>query len=336
MAVNPTFCARAPAYNAARLDPWTLRFERGANNLEVLGPSLLGTENPVPFPVSVTLAGTGLTPTISWQVPGSFAPDAFRVNVFDKNRRLSDGSADVIHSQPISPSATSFTLPPVLNSGLSLQNGGNYSINLQLIETRNHVAFTGNNAEILRRSSSFFAFTPLSGNVPDEVALPTVVNGIYNFNIVDVGPASITFIDPFVAVGYDYAVGAGDPNFASVLLPDVGDGQFTLEFTDAGGDKSVSLQEGVQYFFGQGGVGAFKVRGIETSAGLDPENVAAFITGLTFVSSGAFTGTITPVTVFVPIPEPSTYAMFMFGLVALLVARRRAPAVALGRATVAQ
>lgn len=323
LAVNADFCSRSLGFNAGRLDPWTLRFERGANNLEVQGPSLLGTENPVPFPVSVSISGTGLTPTISWQVPAAFAPDGFRVNVFDKSRILAGGNADVIHSQAINPSATSFTLPSTLSSGLVLQEGGNYTISLQLIETRNHIAFTGNNAEILRRSASFFAFTPLSGDVPNIVSLPTVANGVYNFNVAEVGPTSITFIDPFVAVGYDYAVGAGDPNFASVKLPNVGDGEFTLEFSDASGDKSVALSEGVQYFFGQGGVSAFKVRGIETAAGLDPDNVTAFITGLTFTEQGSFTGTMTPVTVFVPIPEPSTYAMFALGLAGLAAARRR-------------
>jgi hypothetical protein len=37
---------------------------------------------------------------------------------------------------------------------------------------------------------------------------------------------------------------------------------------------------------------------------LDPDNVTAFITGLTFVRSGDFTGTMTPLTVEVTVPEP--------------------------------
>lgn len=324
LSVNPQFCARTTPFNAGRLEPWTLRFTRASDQLEVSGPSLTGATQAVPFPSSVTLSGSGTTPTVSWQVPNGFAPDGFRVNVFDKNRRLDNGAADIVHSVAIGADSTSYTLPSTFSSGLDLQVGGNYTIQLQLIETRGHVAFDNNNALILRRSSSYFAFTPLTGDNPPDVALPTVDNGVYNFNVGAVGPSSITFIDPFVAVGYDYAIGEGNPNFASVLLPDVGDGQYTLEFTGSDGAQSVDLESGTQYFFGGRGVSAFKVRGIETSAMLDPENVTAFITGLTFSANGAFTGTMTPVTEFVSgIPEPSTYALMALGLLGIGVANRR-------------
>ncbi len=324
LAVNANFCGRTTAFNAGRLQPWTIRFTNGVDTLERAGPSLAGAEVAVPFPVSVTLSGSGLTPTISWQVPGAFAPDGFRVNVFDNNRRLANGNADVVHSVAIAASATAYTLPSTFSSGLSLVEGGNYTINLQLIETRGHVAFNGNNAQILRRSNSYFAFTPLSGEDPPDVALPTVDNGVYNFNVLGVGPGSITFIDPFVAVGYDYATGAGDPNFASVLLPNIGDGNFTLDYTDANGAQSVGLAHGTQFFFAQGGVSAFRVSGIETEAMLDPANATAFITGLTFASAGNFTGTMTPITVFVAeVPEPQTWGLMLAGLAGLAAWRRR-------------
>ena len=300
---------------------------RGAESLTVAGPSLAGSELAVPFPVSVTLSGSGLTPTISWQVPGGFAPDGFRVNVYDKNKLGLNGQPDIVHSVAIAPSATAYTLPSTFSSGLQLAAGGNYTINLQLIETRGHVVFNNNNAEILRRSSSFFSFTPLTDESPPDVKLPTVVDGVYNFHVTDVGPSSITFIDPLVAVGYDYATGSGDPNFASVLLPNVGDGQYTLSYADAGGAHSVAVSEGAQFFFAQGGVNRFRVLGIETDAGLDPANATAFITGLSFASAGSFTGTMTPITTFVPgVPEPQTSALLLLGLAALgAVLRRHRP-----------
>jgi hypothetical protein len=324
--ISPSFCSRSTTFNAGRLEPWTLRFTRGAESLEVLGPSLAGAENPVPFPVSVSLTGSGVTPTVSWVVPGGFVPDGFRINVHDKNLLDNTGRPDQVHSANIAPNATSYTLPSVFSGGRPVEIGGNYTITLQLIETRDHVTFTNNNAEILRRSSSFFAFTPLGEGAPPNVALPTVdESGVYNFNVAEVGPSSITFIDPFVAVGYDYAVGAGDPNFASVLLPEAGDNQFTLQYTDAGGAQSVALAAGTQYFFAAGGVSNFRVSGIETSAMLDPADATAFITGLTFTAAGSFTGTMTPITEFVAeVPEPSTYGLMALGLFTLgLRARRR-------------
>lgn len=338
LAVNTNFCSNSTAFNANRVaQPWTLRFQRtGETPVLVAGPSLAGTEAPVPFPVDVTISGGGLIPTISWTIPGGFAADAVRLNIFDRNAILTNGQADIIHSIAIASNAGSYAIPATLTTGRRLALGGDYVFNVQLIDTRgNPTVFvaSNNNAEILRRSSSFFNFTPLSAGGPPNVSLPTVVNGVYHFSITSVGPNSVTFIDPFVAVGYDYAIGQGDPNFASVLLPTgIGDNLYDLfvwdgvDFVDSGTD----LVGGSQFFFGAGGVDRFSIRGIETSAGLDPNNVAAFITGLTFVSNGSFTGTMTPITVEVAagVPEPGTTLLLAACATAWLGARwRRRPSI---------
>ena len=204
------------------------------------------------------------------------------------------------HSVAIPPTSTSYPIPATLSSGRSLVLGGSYSIDLQLIETRGHVPFaSNNNALILRRSQSFFSFSPVTIEVPD-VHLPQVgpdpdpdddLGAPYQFSIELVGPDNVTFIDLAVAVGYDYAIGTGDPNFASVTLPDVGDGVYDVIV----GGVHHTVLAGQQFFFAEGGVAAFSVRGIEASAGLDPGNVNAFLTGLTFIRTGSFTGTMTPV-----------------------------------------
>jgi hypothetical protein len=323
LAVNADFCSRTTAYNASRTtQPWTIQFRNGTDSRSVTSPTLVGAETAVPFPTSVTISGSAAAPTISWVIPGGFNPDGLRVNIFDKNIIRADGGRDVVHTAAIASNATSYTLPASFSSGQTLNANGQYAINLQLIETRGHVAFTNNNAEILRRSSSFFDFTPKVASASQAVVLPTVSEGVYNFSVARVGPDSVTFIDPLVAVGYDYATGLGDPNFASVILPGVGDGQFLLAFTQGGVARTANLAAGVQYFFGGVGVNSFRVTDIETSAGLDPNDVAAFVTGLTFASVGAFTGTMTPLTVFVPdpvtgVPVPATLGLVLLGLFGL-------------------
>ena len=204
---------------------------------------------------------------------------------------------------------------------------GSYAINFQAIDTRRHVAFTGINAQIFSRSNSWFDFAPLTGDVPHDVALPTIdLNGVYNFHVADVGLDHVTFIDPDVATGYHYAIGATGPNFQSLLLPNIGDGEYMLDYSDATGAHSKPLAHDQQFFFGSGGVSAFTVTGIETAAMLDPANGTAFITGLTFAATGEFTGTMTPITTFIAagVPEPQTYALMVVGLGAIgFMARRR-------------
>ena len=70
-----------------------------------------------------------------------------------------NGQADVIHLVQVDPNAGSYAIPAVLTSGQALKLGGDYVFNVQLIDTRGDPAdfiATGNQAEILRRSSSFF------------------------------------------------------------------------------------------------------------------------------------------------------------------------------------
>jgi hypothetical protein len=330
VAVSQNFCSTSVPYTTSLIGAnLGVSFSRtGEPGASALLPSLVGVETAVPFPVNVTISGAGTTPTISWTVPQSFVPDALRVVVYDRNAIRANNVADVIHSIPVVAGNNSYQIPATLSSGQTLQMGGDYVFALQLIDTRGDPATfiaNNNNAEILRRSTSYFHFTPLGAGEVPTAFLPTVVNGVYNFNITNIGPESITFIDPEVAVGYDYKIGAGDPNFASVLLPTgIGDNLFDLFlWSDGSGwyDTGIDIIGGAQFFFLTGGVNQFSIRGIETSAALNPNDSTAFITGLTWVSAGNFTGTMTPVTVDVPgsVPAPHIAAMLLLGLTFLRV-----------------
>ena len=363
VAVNQNFCGNAVAYaseNPASVNfgipriaqPWSFTFQRtnSADSLTVTGPSVseiatatsftggpFNLPGAVPFPTDVTISNgaTPLTPVISWNLPAGYTPDGFRVQIYDKSRIRPNGVADVIHNDSLLANATSYTVPSILEAGIQLETGGKYAINFEVIETRGDVPFTGGNRQILSQSSSFFSFSPLDNTSPPNVFLPQVgvdpnpndnLGAPYQFKITEVGPSSKTFIDPFVAIGYDYATGAGDPNFASVTLPNVGDGIYTLSFLVGAILQSEILNAGSEFFFPGGGVNAFSVRGIETGAGLDPANTTAFVTGLTFVTTGSFTGTMTPVIEFVPdaaVPLPNTLALLGMGLAGLLACRRK-------------
>ena len=148
-----------------------------------------------------------------------------------------------------------------------------------------------------------------------------VVNGSFLFSFV--ARPGMNFIDPLVAVGYDYALSdLASPAFQSVLLPSVGDDQFTLsllfgsQWTAAG-----TLQSGTAHDFGLNGVREFRITGIEVSAALDPNDTGAFVTGLSFTGTGPVNMSQTPITA--AVPEPATYALLIFALAALGLSTRR-------------
>lgn len=332
LAVDATFCATAPPFSLDRTGSWNLTFQNGPDVAAAVTPSLAGIPaEPVPFPSNVTISGTGTTPTLNWTVPTTFTPDAVRVVVFDKGVTLANGMKDVILATSLPANQSSFQIP----AG-TLQPNGQYVLGVQLIETRGHAALPPNapNTDIFRRSFSFFEFSPLTGATP--VLLPTVgpapdpatgLGPTYQFNVAGVRAGQAIFIDPMVAIGYKYAIGAGNPNFASVNLPVVGDNIFTLSYLLEGDPILQQIIANTQFFFPSGGVSAFDVTGIETSAMLDPNNVTAFITGLTFVADGDFTGTMTPLVIEVsdlaPIPEPATFLLFGTTAAGLALARWR-------------
>src|SRR5262249_35780077 len=60
------------------------------------------------------------------------------------------------------------------------------------------------------------------------------------------------------------------------------------------------------------GVNEFEVTGIDVANGLNPNDPTAFVTALTFESSGSFTGTMTAITT--NVPEPSSLPLLATAL----------------------
>ena len=213
---------------------------------------------------------------------------------------------------------TSFAVQPSeFKSGYSLQPNTEYVIEIEAQTTREGSNLNISNVAAEGRVYLGFDTTPGGG---PPVYLPTVVaynNGVkYDFNMT-VTPDETFYVDPAVATGFIYQTGSGNPDFASVELPNIGNPN-PYELLSWNGTQFVFdayLSPGEIYDFGGGGVSEFEVLGIDPKLGLDPNDTTAFITGLTFEGAGDFTGSMTPITS--EVPEPSTWVMMLLGVAGL-------------------
>lgn len=278
---------------------------------------------------NLTLSGTGDQPTFTWAPPAGATVNGYRVNIIDRALAL-QGKGSNVASTNLGPNVNSYTVLPqhFSNPNFAFEFGKQYVIEISIIQTKDGLSNNLQNDNIQAIARSYADFTRVQDGGP-VVNLPVIqADGSYLFNMVVV-PDQTYFIDPEVAIGYDYAIGDGNPNFASVLLPTgIGDGLYDLwGFDDA--NQLILLADdlagGTMFDFGSGGVSRFRVTGIETSAGLDPNSTTAFVTGLTFTGRGQFTGTQTPITVTInDVPLPPTLALAVGGLALVGWRRRRA------------
>ncbi|MDO6687217.1 MULTISPECIES: nidogen-like domain-containing protein [unclassified Agarivorans] len=168
----------------------------------------------------------------------------------------------------------------------------------------------------------------LPGATPDNPIMPVVVDGGWGFEF-NVDADELVFIDPDVAVGYDYIVDSG-PNIRTVTLPAGFDDDmfFIWLWTGVDWEQVANLAAGDVYDFGVDGVDRFRVTGIDTSNELDPNDELAFVTGLTFAGSGTVAMRQLPILEFIPgpgnaVPEPSTWLLMLVAVVLLLSSRKR-------------
>jgi hypothetical protein len=166
---------------------------------------------------------------------------------------------------------------------------------------------------------------PIAETDPTDPSTPA-----FSFEFPVTNPADFLFIDPEVAVGYDYLVDSGS-NVSSVLLPTgIGDNLFSLQlFDDVLNDfvdTGTVLTGGEEHLFGPGGIDKFRILGIEEDASLDPADSSAFVTGLKFESSGVVSMKQIPITAETDIsavPVPGAIWLFGSGLLGLVGISRR-------------
>jgi hypothetical protein len=207
----------AVAYNSNLTGPWTLNFSNGSNTASSITPSVEGA-TPPPFASNVTISGSSANPTFAWSYP-NLSVDGVVINIYDKSLTNAAGGLDLVYAVGIPGTSNSFTVPSALAGGLTLQLNHNYVMDIIGTVLRDPTgSFTNSNQ--LAISRAFFDFTPLPAGAP-VVNLPSITPaGAYQYTMTVVAGTTY-FVDPKVAVGYSFAIGAGDPNFASVLLPAV-------------------------------------------------------------------------------------------------------------------
>ena len=327
-AICTSNCSPTANNNPANLlGPWILAFSNpSTTNSPVLDNLSLAGTGEIPFVNSIALSGTSQYPTFSWSPPLGVSVDGYRINIFQNDLETFNSSGALVNtgqvtSANVGPNVTSYTVSPSdFTYGVALQSGTLYTIQITVLQTRDGSTTNLSNNNVSALSRVYSSFESLPAGTP-PVNLPTVVRVgnqvLYTFNLTVAGGVTYA-IDPEVATGYIYQTGAGNPNFASVSLPNIGNPNPYALYVWNGSSFvfDTTLAANTVFDFAAGGVSEFEVLGIDPSLGLDPNNPTAFITDLTFEGAGTFTGTMTPITASV-VPEPSTWAMMGLGFAGL-------------------
>jgi hypothetical protein len=277
---------------------------------------------PAAIPFVSNMQVTGTTPTneiISWTNPKFTVPsDAITATNF-LIANMKTGDIEAVFILPAN--TTSFDLSQlghVNDSDGIPRKALTPGIDYQITVANSLRSLDG--AHLYSNSRNYTDFSPTTApsGVSGPIYLPTVsINGpgnvTYGFNMNVTAGVSYN-IDPAAARGFIYDIGAGDPNFASVELPDIGNSN-PYEVLLWNGTKFVFdafLEPNTLFDFSTGGVSEFEIFGIDPNANVGLLNANAFITTVTFAGTGTFTGTMTSV-----VPEPSTWAMMVIGFVGI-------------------
>ena len=335
----------APSAGVGLLGSWNFTaVNPGSLNspLQFQSPSIVNATL-MPLATNARLTNAGGVPTVQWNNPGPASFTDIHIHDLSLPRDYFGlppdqyiGFAPIVHEESSKPggsstlpgNATSFAIPTSFSSGLTLDPTHEYALSIIRYQTEQQTVNGLTQDWVISRSRTFANFRIGSDSgyavPPSEIFLPTVTSNPdltgtqFAFDIEGVG-TGLTFIDPAFAVGYEYEAGAGDPAFRSVMLPSVGDGVYLVEVFDSASGKWVfwaQAQSEHELLFSDQGVRRFRVLGIEDSAALDPNDPTAFVTGLSFVGDGRFTGRMLAI-----VPEPGTWILLLTGLALLAICR---------------
>lgn len=323
--INPNQFAGGVPYDPSLTGEWELTFTNGSDQLVVNTPAV-GATPPIDRVTNVRITGGAdtTTPSFAWDlVPGV---DAYKISVYDLTKRDADGFADRIFVSDPDDGNGTFTIP----SGV-LEPDGLYTIEFRttlLRQSGTNPSGSSQAGAAISINRTFFDFTLVDLPMEGDLFLPEVdyATGTPRFNFDNPVLANqIQYYDPLVAVGYDYLIGEGNPNFSSFILPMIGDGLFELwTFDDVISDYLFESFVAAQslYTFGEMGVDRFRILGIEVSAALNPNDPTAFVTGLSFVSDGRFTGSMIPITQEIAaVPLPASLSLLVGACAMLGVGR---------------
>lgn len=128
------------------------------------------------------------------------------------------------------------------------------------------------------------------GTTRDNPLLPDVQEDGWHFQYTTTQVDEIVWSDPEIVVGYDFLTENGI-NFRSFILPELGDNSYELWLGNTSNPMYIAdIIGGSEYFFSDLGfdlgVDFFRILGVDLDLAIDPNDVTAFVTGLTFMEVG--------------------------------------------------
>ena len=168
------------------------------------------------------------------------------------------------------------------------------------------------------------------GTTPLNPLLPNVQEAGWHFQFNTTQIDEIVWSDPEVVFGYDFMT-LNSLNFRSFILPELGDNYYQLWLGDEISPLYIAdIMGGTEYSFSDLnyglGVDFFSIRGIDMDLKIDPDDVTAFVTGLTFMGTGQQEWIQRPLSEEMdthPVDEPHTVLMVLIGIIGFIIINRK-------------